>query len=181
MTTDRADAPASTEIELPIEGMTCASCVNRIERFLNRTEGVETATVNLATDAATIRYLPDVAGRADLVEAVEAAGYDVREVATRAADAGAAPVSLLEEFSATTPTARARSARCYARRSSQWRSPRGHHRNVGARRPAWRWKPSTGIARVPTTVIPRSGRRTASPGQPDRAAAVMAPPRWTRS
>ena len=61
MTTDRADA-ASTEIELPIEGMTCASCVNRIERFLSRTEGVETASVNLATEMATIRYLPDVAG-----------------------------------------------------------------------------------------------------------------------
>ena len=99
MTTDRADA-ASTEIELPIEGMTCASCVNRIERFLSRTEGVQTASVNLATEMATIRYLPDVAGRADLVGAVEAAGYDVREVAARDADAGAAPVSLLEELSA---------------------------------------------------------------------------------
>ena len=115
MTTDRADA-ATTEIELPIEGMTCASCVNRIERFLSRTEGVETANVNLATEMATIRYLPDVAGRADLVGAVEAAGYDVREVATRAADAGAARSPCSRSCPPTTPTARARNARCFARR-----------------------------------------------------------------
>jgi Cu+-exporting ATPase len=58
--------------------MTCASCVNRIERFLHRTLGVEAATVNLATETATIRYLPDIAGRSELVAAIEAAGYDVR-------------------------------------------------------------------------------------------------------
>ncbi len=60
------------------QGMTCASCVNRIERFLNQTPGVEDANVNLATEIATIRYLPDVAGRIELVGAIEAAGYDVR-------------------------------------------------------------------------------------------------------
>jgi P-type Cu+ transporter len=68
----------STEIQLPIEGMTCASCVNRIERFLGKTPGVVEANVNLATETATIRYLPDVAGPAELVGAVEAAGYEVR-------------------------------------------------------------------------------------------------------
>jgi P-type Cu+ transporter len=79
-------APADTfEIQLPIEGMTCASCVNRIERFLNKTPGVEVATVNLATEVATIRYLPDRAGRAELVGAIEAAGYDVRPEAPAAA------------------------------------------------------------------------------------------------
>ncbi len=81
---------APIEVQLPIEGMTCASCVNRIERFLNRAPGVDTATVNLATEVATIRYLPDVAGRSELVAAIEAAGYDVRperpaEAADRAA------------------------------------------------------------------------------------------------
>ena len=98
MTTERAGAPATIEIQVPIEGMTCASCVNRIERFLTKTPGVETATVNLATEMATIRYLPAVADRADLVGAVEAAGYDVRPVA--GPDLGTAPASLLEEFSA---------------------------------------------------------------------------------
>ena len=46
-------------VALPIAGMTCASCVNRIERFLRKSRGVEAASVNLATEVATIRYLPD--------------------------------------------------------------------------------------------------------------------------
>jgi P-type Cu+ transporter len=74
------------EIQLPIEGMTCASCVNRIERFLRATDGVEEASVNLATEMATIRYLPDVTGPDRFVEAVEAAGYDIREAAPAPAD-----------------------------------------------------------------------------------------------
>jgi Cu+-exporting ATPase len=98
MTTDQAGAAATIEIQVPIEGMTCASCVNRIERFLTKTPGVETATVNLATEMATIRYLPAIADRADLVGAVEAAGYDVRSVAEP--EPGRTPVSLLEELSA---------------------------------------------------------------------------------
>ena len=68
----------TTEIQLPIEGMTCASCVNRIERFLRQTEGVAGASVNLATEVATIQYLPELADRSALVSAIEAAGYDVR-------------------------------------------------------------------------------------------------------
>src|SRR5436190_1657751 len=64
------------EVRLPIAGMTCASCVNRIERFLLRTEGVESASVNLATETASIRYLPTVTGRTELARAVEAAGYE---------------------------------------------------------------------------------------------------------
>ena len=78
----------SIEIVLPIEGMTCASCVNRIERFLNKTDGVVEANVNLATERATVTVNPAVAGRSELVAAVEAAGYDVRPEA--------APTSILE-------------------------------------------------------------------------------------
>jgi Cu+-exporting ATPase len=88
---------ATIEVQLPIEGMTCASCVNRIERFLRNTDGVQDATVNLATEMATIHYLPDVADRSALVGAVEAAGYDVRRAPTRPVDA--APLSLAEELS----------------------------------------------------------------------------------
>jgi len=73
-------APAA-EIQLPIEGMSCASCVNRIERFLRKTPGVTEASVNLATETATIRYTPEIAGLDELARAIEAAGYDVREVA----------------------------------------------------------------------------------------------------
>ena len=58
--------------------MTCASCVNRIERFLKKTPGVAEAAVNLATEAATIRYLPALAGRAELEGAIEAAGYSLK-------------------------------------------------------------------------------------------------------
>lgn len=73
--------PRVAEIQLPIEGMTCASCVNRIERFLRATDGVRSANVDLATERATISYLPDVADRDRFVAAVEAAGYDARPAA----------------------------------------------------------------------------------------------------
>jgi Cu+-exporting ATPase len=95
------------EVSLPIEGMTCASCVNRIERFLRKTPGVETATVNLATEMATIRYLPDLTDRDGLVGAVEAAGYDVR---TAPARSDTTPRSLVEELSEE-DVAKARAAR----------------------------------------------------------------------
>ncbi|HEY7132243.1 MAG TPA: heavy metal translocating P-type ATPase [Candidatus Limnocylindrales bacterium] len=66
------------EVDLPIAGMTCASCVNRIERFLRKSDGVESASVNLATETATIRYLPRVTGRAELARTIEAAGYELK-------------------------------------------------------------------------------------------------------
>ena len=92
------DRTPTTELTLPIEGMTCASCVNRIERFLRKTPGVETATVNLATEQATIRYRPEVADRGALVGAIESAGYDVRERAP-AAGPSAASTSIADEVS----------------------------------------------------------------------------------
>jgi len=60
-------------LELPITGMTCASCANRIERKLNKLDGV-TATVNYATDTASVHY-EDGIGVEQLIAAVEAAGY----------------------------------------------------------------------------------------------------------
>ena len=97
--------------------MTCASCVNRIERFLRKTPGVETATVNLATEMATIRYLPDVAGPRRLVGAIEAAGYDVREAPP--VDPDAPPPTLAVELTADDRRARSGDARrsCSGRRS----------------------------------------------------------------
>ena len=71
-------APQTVEVELPIAGMTCASCVHRIERFLLRSDGVESASVNLATEVATIRYLPEQTGRSELARTIEAAGYDLK-------------------------------------------------------------------------------------------------------
>lgn len=62
-------------LELQIEGMTCASCANRIERKLNKLDGVS-ATVNYATEKAAVSVAPEVT-RQQLVDAVEAAGYGV--------------------------------------------------------------------------------------------------------
>ncbi|MGW7134712.1 heavy metal translocating P-type ATPase [Streptomyces bobili] len=73
---DSAPAPAS-EVELSIGGMTCASCAARIEKKLNRIDGV-TATVNYATEKAKISY-PDGIGVADLITTVEKTGYTAAE------------------------------------------------------------------------------------------------------
>ena len=86
MPVDPTPSPRTTpvEIDLPIAGMTCASCVNRIERFLRKSPGVETASVNLATEVATIRYLPSLTGRSDLARTIEAAGYELKPPPTEA-------------------------------------------------------------------------------------------------
>ncbi|USQ86835.1 heavy metal translocating P-type ATPase [Streptomyces phaeoluteigriseus] len=73
---DRAPAPVS-EVELSIGGMTCASCAARIEKKLNRIDGV-TATVNYATEKAKISY-PAAVGVADLISTVEKTGYTAAE------------------------------------------------------------------------------------------------------
>jgi P-type Cu+ transporter len=67
-------AVAPSRLDLPIEGMTCASCAVRVEKRLNKLEGV-TATVNFATEVATVEFDPAVAAPDDLLGAVEAAGY----------------------------------------------------------------------------------------------------------
>ena len=69
---------ALLEWSLPIEGMTCASCVSRVEHALQKVPGVAEASVNLATEAASVRSAPGV-GLADLRAAVEKAGYTVGE------------------------------------------------------------------------------------------------------
>jgi Cu+-exporting ATPase len=61
-------------LELPITGMTCASCANRIERNLNQLDGVS-ASVNYATEKARVEFDPGAVAPDQLVEAVEAAGY----------------------------------------------------------------------------------------------------------
>jgi Cu+-exporting ATPase len=65
---------AAEHLELPIAGMTCASCANRVERKLNKLDGV-TATVNYATEKATVDFDPSTVAPEQLVAAVEAAGY----------------------------------------------------------------------------------------------------------
>ncbi|WP_072690382.1 heavy metal translocating P-type ATPase [Rhodococcus marinonascens] len=76
MNPDTATSKADQQVELAITGMTCASCANRIERKLNKLDGV-TATVNYATEKARVSYTGDVSPD-DLVTIVEETGYGAR-------------------------------------------------------------------------------------------------------
>lgn len=79
--TARRPLPADgTIIELDIDGMTCASCVSRVEKALAKVPGVTRASVNLATERATVDAAPDVTA-ARLAEAVKQAGYGATPVA----------------------------------------------------------------------------------------------------
>jgi Cu+-exporting ATPase len=67
-------AAAQNKLDLPIEGMSCASCAARVEKKLNELEGVS-ATVNFATETASVAYDPERATADELTAAVVAAGY----------------------------------------------------------------------------------------------------------
>ena len=75
--------PASPPLDIGIGGMTCASCVARVEKALKKVPGVQTAMVNLATESARIVYTPGEQVEARLRRAVRDAGYEPR--AARAA------------------------------------------------------------------------------------------------
>ncbi len=59
----------------PVEGMSCASCVSRVEKKLRGLEGVMSAEVNLATERAAVEYIPSLVGLQDFQEALKALGY----------------------------------------------------------------------------------------------------------
>src|SRR5918998_5758011 len=73
-------SPPGTTLDLRIEGMTCASCVGRVEKALKRVPGVLDASVNLATERASVRVLggPDTVG--SLIAAVDRTGYTAKEI-----------------------------------------------------------------------------------------------------
>ncbi|MFI8433693.1 heavy metal translocating P-type ATPase [Streptomyces sp. NPDC079020] len=77
----------AAEVELAIGGMTCASCAARIEKKLNRMDGVE-ATVNYATEKAKVSYRGEDISVQDLIATVEATGYTAQEPAPRAQGPG---------------------------------------------------------------------------------------------
>ncbi|RKT99823.1 heavy metal translocating P-type ATPase [Burkholderia sp. Nafp2/4-1b] len=87
--TAAATAPATT-IELEIDGMTCASCVSRVEKALAKVPGVTRASVNLATERATVDAATDVSA-SQLVDAVKQAGYGATPTAPDAAGVAASP------------------------------------------------------------------------------------------
>jgi Cu+-exporting ATPase len=70
-----------TRISIPVAGMTCASCVRRVERTLSEKEGVAEASVNFAAEKASVTYDPTTTNPDDLIGAIRDAGYgaDVRE------------------------------------------------------------------------------------------------------
>jgi P-type Cu+ transporter len=67
-------SPERQRLQLDVEGMTCASCAARIERKLNKLDGVD-ATVNYATEAAAVSFDPSAVSVDDLIATVEAVGY----------------------------------------------------------------------------------------------------------
>ena len=74
----------TARVELPITGMTCANCAATVERTLNRkVPGVVQANVNFASERATVEYVPGAASVADMIRAVEAAGYGVVQAAAQ--------------------------------------------------------------------------------------------------
>jgi Cu+-exporting ATPase len=83
---DAGYAAREETIELAIEGMTCASCVARIEKALKVVPGVTGASVNLATERATVRAVTGAVDLSVLVKAVAAAGYKAHAVATDTAE-----------------------------------------------------------------------------------------------
>ena len=74
---------APERIDLPVGGMTCAACARSIERTLAATPGVARASVNLATETATVEYDPARARVRDFIGAIEDLGYSVPERAAR--------------------------------------------------------------------------------------------------
>jgi Cu+-exporting ATPase len=68
------------KVTLPIHGMSCASCVKKVEDALNGLEGVVRASVNFATEQATVQYIPGAVSMEDFRKAVKDAGYEVLEL-----------------------------------------------------------------------------------------------------
>jgi P-type Cu+ transporter len=90
---------SAASLDLPIGGMTCASCVGRVERALRKVPGVQLASVNLATESARITYEPGADMEARLRRAVRDAGYEPRAAEAAGPQdlppwAGFAPVAL---------------------------------------------------------------------------------------
>jgi Cu+-exporting ATPase len=93
---------STVRAELAIGGMTCASCVARIERKLAKLDGIADVTVNLATEHATVGYGPSRITVADLVQTVETAGHSARPMATPSMAASSEQAGVAQEELAIT-------------------------------------------------------------------------------
>ena len=98
-----SEVALATRVDLPIEGMTCGACAARIERGLNRIDGVTAASVNLAAERATVVYDPAVTGPPAFSDKVAALGYAVGRDPGADADGDAPPTRLLAAAVLTVP------------------------------------------------------------------------------
>lgn len=71
---------ATEKQELDITGMTCAACSNRIEKVLNKMDGVQNATVNLTTEQALIEFYPSTTNTDQLIQRIHKLGYDAKPI-----------------------------------------------------------------------------------------------------
>ena len=78
MSSTTIPSPVIPSLDIGIGGMTCASCVARVEKALKKVPGVTDASVNLATESARITYVPSEQMEAHLRRAVRDAGYEPR-------------------------------------------------------------------------------------------------------
>ncbi len=69
----------SEKVEFDISGMTCAACANKIEKRLNRMEGVDKATVNFALETVLVEYSPDQVSVSDMKDAIKKLGYTLEQ------------------------------------------------------------------------------------------------------
>ena len=84
-----SDTRAAVRLDLPVLGMTCASCVRRVERALTRTEGVTSASANYALGRATVTFDPARTSADALAAAITGAGYEVPPPAAPTTDPAA--------------------------------------------------------------------------------------------
>ncbi|HSD53999.1 MAG TPA: heavy metal translocating P-type ATPase [Burkholderiales bacterium] len=94
----RAAREAAAQVDIPIVGMSCASCVSHIEAALAHTPGVASASVNLLGGAARITYRPELTSLEALREAIRSAGYEVGAVAPAGVRAAAQDAEAEREY-----------------------------------------------------------------------------------
>jgi P-type Cu+ transporter len=77
---EASEVSHSKEVTIPIGGMTCASCSKAVERALGKLAGIESASVNLATEKAAIKYNPEKVRLSEIKQAINKAGYQALEI-----------------------------------------------------------------------------------------------------
>ena len=90
----------SSSVTIPIEGMSCASCVARIEQGLQTMQGIVRASVNLASEQATVEYLPEVTGLPAIHQTIQSLGYTPIAIPEQAAGEAETPAAKEERAQA---------------------------------------------------------------------------------